>query len=110
VAIEEITVDDLAAALVQPGASIVDVREHDEYVTGHVPGARHVPLAEVPSRPDAFAPGAGGVTYVICRSGARSLRACEYLAARGLAVVNVAGGTMAWTSSGREVVPGDQPS
>ena len=77
---------------------------------GHVPGAVLVPLATVPDHVDAFA--GDGPTYVICRSGARSMRACEYLAALRLAdveVVNVAGGTMAWMASGRETVGGDQP-
>jgi rhodanese-related sulfurtransferase len=40
---------------------------------------------------------------VICRSGVRSLRACEFLADRGVDVVNVAGGTLAWQLSGRAV-------
>jgi rhodanese-related sulfurtransferase len=54
-----------------------------------------------------------GTTYVICRSGARSMRACEFVVANspaGAQVVNVAGGTLAWIASGREVVEGDQPS
>ena len=42
-------------------------------------------------------------TYVICRSGGRSLRACEFVADRGVEVVNVAGGTLAWQLSGRTV-------
>ena len=40
---------------------------------------------------------------MICRSGGRSLRACEFLADRGVEVVNVAGGTLAWQLSGRKV-------
>jgi rhodanese-related sulfurtransferase len=40
---------------------------------------------------------------VICRSGGRSLRACEFLAEQGVEAVNVAGGTLAWQLSGREV-------
>jgi rhodanese-related sulfurtransferase len=110
VTIEEIDVDELAGKLGLPGVNLVDVREDDEYASGHVPGARHVPLAEVVAQVEAFAPGADGVTYVICRSGARSRRACEHLATLGLHVVNVAGGTMAWRSSGRDVVGGDRPS
>jgi rhodanese-related sulfurtransferase len=47
---------------------------------------------------------------VICRSGGRSLRACEFLADQGLEAINVAGGTMAWITSGRDFVAGDQPT
>jgi rhodanese-related sulfurtransferase len=110
VPVREIDVDQLSERLAA-GAPLIDVREPDEYVDGHVPGAVLVPLATVPDHVDAFA--AGATTYVICRSGARSMRACEYVAGLGLdgvEVVNVAGGTLAWQASGRETVGGDQPS
>jgi rhodanese-related sulfurtransferase len=108
--IQEIDVDALAAH-VAAGGRVVDVREPDEYTAAHVPGAVLVPLGTVPDHVDAFT--GEGPTYVICRSGGRSMRACELLAAQdvgGLEVVNVAGGTMAWIASGRETVEGDQPS
>jgi rhodanese-related sulfurtransferase len=38
------------------------------------------------------------------------MRACEFLADRGVEAINVAGGTMAWRLSGRPVVEGDQPA
>jgi len=47
--------------------------------------------------------------YVICQSGGRSLRACEFAEANGIEAVNVAGGTGAWIATGRETVAGDQP-
>ncbi len=105
-AIREVQVDELAAVLGQ-GARLVDVREVDEYTGGHVPGAVHIALGTVPDRVDAFR--GDGPVYVVCRSGARSMRACEYLAQFGVDAVNVAGGTLAWVSSGRDVVAGDQP-
>ena len=54
-----------------------------------------------------------GPTYVICHSGGRSRRACEFVDAQGLDGVetsNVEGGTQAWIASGRDAVAGDQPS
>jgi molybdenum cofactor guanylyltransferase len=109
VPIPEIDVDQLAERL-GAGARVVDVREPDEYEDGHVPGAVLVPLRTVPEHLDAF--GGNGPTYVICRTGGRSMRACEFVAAQGLdvEVVNVAGGTMAWITSGRDTVGGDRPS
>ncbi len=106
-AISEVTVDDLETAL-QSGVQLVDVREADEYEAGHVPGAVLVPLTTVPSALDRFA--ADEPIYVICKTGGRSYRACEFLADQGLAVVNVEGGTMAWLTSGRDIVAGDQPA
>jgi rhodanese-related sulfurtransferase len=105
--VAEVNVDQLDEAL-QSGARLVDVREVHEYVAGHVAGAVLVPLSSVPASLDRFAP--EGPTYVICRSGARSYRACEFLEAQGLEGINVAGGTLAWVNSGRDVVAGDQPA
>ena len=107
VAIDEVTVDDLADAL-DDGARVVDVREPSEYTDGHVPGAVLVPLGTVGDLLDEF--GGDGDLYVICRSGARSMRACEELAANGIEAANVAGGTLAWIRSGRDVVTGDSPA
>jgi rhodanese-related sulfurtransferase len=104
--VREITVTELDTAL-QSGAPVVDVRETNEYLDGHVPGAVHVALGTVPDRVDAFR--SDGTTYVICRSGARSMRACEFLAQQGLDVVNVAGGTLDWVAGGRPVVTGSSP-
>ncbi len=91
--VSEVTVDELESAL-QTGAPLIDVREIDEYQAGHVPGAVLVPLASVPAALDHFP--ADRRAYVICRSGARSYRACEFLVDQGLDAVNVAGGTLAW--------------
>jgi rhodanese-related sulfurtransferase len=102
--VTQISVDQLTAVLSDGEAVIVDVREPDEYVLGHVPGAVLVPLGTVQDRVEAFS---GSPTYVICRSGARSQRACEFLLTQGREVVNVAGGTMAWIDAGFEVETGN---
>lgn len=110
VPVSEIDVDQLAERLVE-GARVIDVREPDEYTAGHVPGAISIPLATVPDHLDAF--GGDGPTYVICHSGGRSRRACEFVDAQGLdgvETINIEGGTSAWLASGREAVLGDQPS
>jgi rhodanese-related sulfurtransferase len=103
----EVSVADLETAL-SAGARLIDVRETDEYEAGHVPGAVHVALGTVPEHVAAFE--GEGPTYVICKSGGRSLRACEFLAEQGVETLNVAGGTMAWASGGRPLVEGSRPS
>ncbi len=102
--ITEIDVDELAARL-DGGALLIDVRQPDEFNAGHIPGATLVPLADVPERLEAFSP--TETNFLVCRSGARSMRAAEFLADRGFDVVNVIGGTLAWQDSGRptEVEP-----
>jgi rhodanese-related sulfurtransferase len=107
VTVPEIDVEELAARL-DAGAVLVDVRQPDEYEAGHVPTAHLVPLDVVSDRLDAFT--SDGEVLVICRSGARSRAACEFLIEEGVAAVNVAGGTLAWLASGRDVVGGPLPS
>jgi rhodanese-related sulfurtransferase len=106
-AVNEVSTDELESAL-QSGATLIDVRELDEYQAGHVPNAILVPLASVPGSLDHFS--ADSTNYVICKTGARSYRACEFLVEQGIDAVNVEGGTMAWIISGRGTVAGDQPA
>lgn len=102
-AIQEITIEELAT-IIDDGGRVIDVREPHEFDAGRVPGATLVPLATVPQNIAAFH--GEGTTYVICRSGGRSMQACEFLARQGADVANVAGGTLAWVASGRDVVSG----
>ena len=46
------SVPSVAAARVRAHAAIVDVREGDEWDAGHVEGALHIPLADLPIRLD----------------------------------------------------------
>lgn len=104
----EISVSDFAE-LWNEETFLIDVRETDEYLDGHVPGAIHIPLSEVPNRVEEFRNPQGGVTYVICKAGGRSASACDYLAQKSLNVINIAGGTMGWLMQGHDVVEGSQP-
>lgn len=73
---------------------VIDVREQDEYDGGHIP---NVPLYALSAFPDIVDEiDAEGTIYVVCRSGNRSGRACEYMMSRGYDVVNVEGGMLAW--------------
>lgn len=106
-AIPEITVDELLQLRANGEVRLVDVREIDEWIESHIESAVHVALGTVPDRLDAFGDdGAAEPTYVICKVGGRSYRACEYAAAQGKNVVNVAGGMMAWWVGGQSAVSG----
>jgi rhodanese-related sulfurtransferase/molybdopterin-guanine dinucleotide biosynthesis protein A len=101
--IPEIQVDE-AERRIEAGAALLDVRQPDEYAAGRVPGGQLIPLHELPGRL-ADVPVAEEV-LVICRSGARSARAVEWLIEHGVPAVNIAGGTNAWAASGRPVASG----
>ena len=105
----EISVDDLAN-LLENEILLIDVRQLDEYQSGHVAGAVHIALQEIPNRVEECVSADGSPTYFICKVGGRSAQACEYLAGQSLNVVNIAGGTLAWLHSGRDVVLGDNPT
>ncbi|AMO59020.1 Rhodanese-related sulfurtransferase [Mycolicibacterium phlei] len=81
---------------------LLDVREDDEWARGHAPGARHIPMGEVPARLAEI--DAGARLYVICQAGGRSQRVAQYLADNGYAPINVSGGMLAWAGAGRPVV------
>lgn len=101
--VQEISVDELAT-LLDGGTRLVDVREQTEYEEARVPGGVLIPLQTLPTEYEALK--GDGPVYVICRSGGRSMMACEFLVAQGVDAVNVAGGTLAWIASGREVAAG----
>lgn len=84
---------------VQSGALLVDVREPHEFSEVHAEGALLLPLSEFEAR-HAELP-TDRELVMICRSGARSARAGEYLLQNGYPqVVNLAGGTIAWVEAG----------
>lgn len=100
---------DIAEAIIRAasGTPVFDVREPDEYASGHVPGAPLIPLGDVPERVEEF-PVLGEV-LIICRSGHRSGQATAFLRRQGIDAVNIAGGTLAWIEAGQAVVSGEAP-
>ncbi|MFC4944841.1 rhodanese-like domain-containing protein [Pseudonocardia sp. GCM10023141] len=83
-------------------ATLLDVRENDEWAAGHAPDAHHIPMSELTARigelPDA------DPLYVICRSGGRSGRVVAFLGQQGHSVINVDGGMQSWEALGRPLV------
>lgn len=73
---------------------IVDVREPQEWEEGHIPGAKHIPLGQLPERFRELEE--DREWFVVCRSGGRSGLACELLSEYGYNAVNMTGGLLAW--------------
>jgi len=93
------TAPEVPAAEVPADAFLLDVREHDEWEAGHVPGALHMPLGELRTRYTEI--GRDRPLYVICRSGSRSAWAAQALAGAGWDARNVADGMIGWQAAGR---------
>lgn len=79
-------------------ATLVDVRNSAEWAAGHIAGAVHIPMADLPSGLDRTTD-----YMIICRSGGRSAKAVTALAEAGYAVVDVFEGMLAWQSAGLEM-------
>ncbi len=83
-------------------AVLLDVREPDEWLAGHAPGALHIPFGELAARTGELP--TDRPVVCICRSGGRSRKAAELLAGKGFDVHNLNGGMRAWSASGSPVV------
>lgn len=82
--------------------TVLDVREDDEWDTGHLEGARHIRLRELPGRVDELPSDQPILVY--CKSGGRSAQATAYLQNAGLSAANLDGGVDAWARAGRALV------
>ena len=98
---------DIAEVPLTFGDSVVllDVREDDEWQQGHVEGAQHIPMGDVPARIAEI--DGDAKLFVMCHLGGRSQRVAQYLARNGFEPINVTGGMAAWAAAGRPVVTDD---
>lgn len=102
-AVRDVNVATLKADLDQGAVRLlVDVRTPGEFASGHVPGARNIPLAELEGRIGELGP-KGAEVHLVCQSGGRSARAAATLATMGFRPVDVEGGTAAWRAAGYPV-------
>ena len=91
---------------VPSGATLLDVREADEWAAGHAPDAHHMPMMEIPARLDEIPVDRDVV--VVCRVGARSAQVVSYLQSLGRSNArNLDGGMMAWARAGRPMISED---
>lgn len=56
-------------------AVVVDVREAEEYVTGHITNAKNIPLAQLDERLPQVAKNKSVPVVLVCEKGARAVRA-----------------------------------
>ena len=87
-----------ALQMQKQGALIVDVRRPDEWVTGHVRGAVHIPVDDVLMVAEEKLPKDRDILF-ICAAGVRSGLACEMASALGFdsnRLYNIEEGTPIW--------------
>lgn len=86
------------------GPFVLDVREHHEYSSGHIPGARLIPLGALARRMKELP--RDREIICVCRSGNRSRSAVRHLTSAGFQAVNLRGGMIAWSRARRPVRKG----
>jgi|ERR1051326_5255687 rhodanese-related sulfurtransferase len=86
-------------------AQLIDVRADHEWEVGRIPGAKHVPLAELAERAGEIDKGRPVVLY--CRGGNRSTMATEALADAGYDAVKLSEGIVGWAEEGLPLEPED---
>ncbi len=94
---------ELAALVTVEGVDLIDVREQHEWDTGHIPGARLVPLAEFRADPEKYLQ--RRPTVFICAKGVRSMAAAKLAERFGYEhLYNLEGGTKEWAALGLEII------
>ncbi|MCM3309548.1 rhodanese-like domain-containing protein [Streptococcus oralis] len=91
---KEISFDEFYKLYQKGSLSVLDVREVEEFETLHLEGAQNLPLSQLADIYDQLDKDL--LHYVICKSGMRSARACQFLAEQGYDVINVQGGMTAF--------------
>ena len=77
---------------------VVDVRQPEEYRTGHINGAKLIPLGELGRRMKELPKDKEIVC--VCATGSRSRSATKMLVNAGYNAVNMNGGMMVWSGRG----------
>ncbi|QHS13489.1 rhodanese-like domain-containing protein [Shewanella sp. Arc9-LZ] len=115
----EVSTQELLTAMLNPDVIIIDVREHDEFTTGHIEGAVNFPRGVLEMKIHehplvshhcewvlALNELADKNIYLICRTGGRSALAAASLQDMGFSKpLSVAGGMMQWQQDGFPLVP-----
>jgi rhodanese-related sulfurtransferase len=102
---KRISIDQAKDLMAAGKVRVVDVRNPEEWVTGHIPQATHIPLPSIINNPDQNLAGDKEQPQLfVCAVGERSAVACEVAAMMGYKeIYNLNGGTNEWIRTGNPV-------
>jgi rhodanese-related sulfurtransferase len=89
--------------MVDEGAQLIDVRADHEWEAGHIAGAEHIPLPDLPQRVAELDRDRPVVVY--CRGGNRSSMGAAALADAGFDAVKMSEGVVGWSGEGLAMEP-----
>ena len=102
---QKVTSQEAVQILNHKSAVIVDVREPQEFASGHIARAINIPLGQVAARSQELKKYKEKPIIICCASGARSARAAGILRKAGFSDVrNLAGGLSAWRSANLPII------
>lgn len=105
--VRQIDIAEVVACL--PNATLIDVREPEEFAVAHVDGAVNIPQADLATR--LLEIPRHQPVICICQAGRRSLRAAQFLAQVGFPEASsVQGGMNAWLAAGYPAGSGAEPA
>ena len=83
---------------------LIDVREHEEWTKGHIPGARHLCKGIIERDVETLIPERDAEIVLYCGGGYRSALAADALRQMGyIRVISMDGGWRGWTEGGHPV-------
>ena len=94
---KEVSVQQAVQLINRRDAVVIDVRDANEYASGHIPNARHMPAAEMEKRLKELEKLKSRPVIVSCRSGTRAAAASAVLRKNGFQeVFPLKGGILGW--------------
>jgi phage shock protein E len=86
-------------------AQIIDVRTPEEFISGHLPGARNINVSDSGFKSQVNTLDKTKTVLVYCASGVRSTNAAEQMKKMGFSkVYNLDGGIRSWAAQGKPIV------
>lgn len=110
--IQEVTLANAEEAIRQADV-LIDVREADEFASGHLPGAVWIPrgLLEFKLSGTPALSGRDLKVVLYCKTSGRAALAAQTMLNMGyMNVTSIAGGFDAWAAAGKAVVKPEQPN
>ncbi len=101
------TEDSVKPAMNSLKAQLIDVREKDEYLSGHADGAINLPLSDIEKGLISSELDKTQEVWLYCRSGARAETAKLILEGKGYKKVKNIGGLADWQTAGGKVCKSD---
>ena len=100
------TLDEFQPLQARKSVLVIDVRDAGSFANGHIPGAMHLAVRDIPAQLSAVKQKSKGrviVTYCSCHAEASSLRAAALLSQAGLTAKALVGGFPKWVEGGGTV-------